>query len=89
MFIANEIFVIDEISSIKSGNESIEKYRKLLKTRKLSKSKNLKDKKLFNSQKLSKLKKKLLKNRNLSNFDAKKNGPSFLTSKAKVPFNPL
>ena len=68
----------NEVSDIKDDNKLIEKYKKLLKTRKL-----------FKSQKLAKLEKKLLKSRNLPNFNTKKNKPSFLTSKAKIVFNCL
>ena len=45
--------------------------------------------KLSKSQKLAKSGKKLSKSGNLPNFDAKKNGPSFLTSKARTTFNYL
>ena len=37
MFITNEVFIINKINNIKSGDKLIKKYRKLLKTRKLSK----------------------------------------------------
>ena len=59
--------------------ESVElKIRKLLKSQKLSKF-----------QKLAKLRKKFSKNRNLPNFDIKKNEPSFLISDTKAAFNCL
>ena len=32
MLVANKIFATDEIGGVESGNESIEKYRKLSKT---------------------------------------------------------
>ena len=45
--------------------------------------------KLSKSQKLAKSKKKLSKSRNRSNFNAKKNKLSFLTSHAGITFNHL
>ena len=77
------MFVATQISVVKSGNKSIEKFIKL-KTRKLSKNQ-----KLSKSQKLAKSEKKLSKSENLPNFDIKKNGPSFLTLYAKTIFNRL
>ena len=59
------------------------------KTRKMFKSEKPKSKKLSKSQKLTKLGKKLLKSRNSPNFNAKKDGLSFLTSKARTAFNCL
>ena len=53
------------------------------------KSGKLKAQKLSKSQKSAKLEKKLSKNENLSNFNAKENGLSFLTPKAKTAFNCL
>ena len=82
MLIANEVFAANEVSGIESGDESIEKYRKLSKSLKLFKSGNLKDKKLTKSKKPS-------KSGNSSNFDAKEASPSFLTPKAKAAFNCL
>ena len=38
VFIANDILVANKVGNIKSDNELIEKYQKLLKTEKLSKS---------------------------------------------------
>ena len=55
-------------------------------TKKLGKSKG---KKLSKSQKSAKLGKNLSKNRNSPNFNAKNNGSSFLTPKAKAIFNRL
>ena len=78
VFVANEILAIDKVSSIKSGDESIEKCGKLSKTGKL-----------FKSQKLAKSRKKLSKSWNLSNFDTKKNVSSFLTFNARTVFNYL
>ena len=78
ILVANKIFAANKVGGIKDGHESIEKYRKLLKTRKL-----------FKFQKSIKLKKKLVKNGNLSNFNAKKNGQSFLIPKTKAVFNHL
>ena len=88
MLVASEVLAIGEIGGVIGGNELIEKGRKLLKTRKLSKglklskSRNSKDKKLDKS-------KKLLKSSNSPNFNTKKAGPSFLTSKARGVFNYL
>ena len=48
-----------------------------------------KSRKLSKSQKLTKLRKKLSKSGNLPNFNAKKAGPSFLTSDAREAFNRL
>ena len=72
------MLIANEIDDIESGDELIEKYRKLLKTRKLSKS-----------QKSAKSRKKLSKSENLPNFNVKKNKPSFLTSDARMAFNYL
>ena len=46
-------------------------------------------KKSSKSQKSAKLRKNLSKSGNLSSFDAKNNGPSFLTPKARAAFNRL
>ena len=78
MLIANELFAANEVGSFESGNESIKKYGKLLKTKKLSKS-----------QKSAKSRKELLKSGNLPNFNAKENRPSFLTPDARTTFNYL
>ena len=89
------MFATNEIGNIKGSDKLIRKYEKLLKIEKLSKSLklsklgNLKGEKLSKSQKSAKLGKKLSKSENLSNFDTKKNGPSFLTSNAKMTFNCL
>ena len=84
MLIANELLAANKINSIKDNNKSIKKYRKLSKVRKL-----VKGLKLFKSQKLAKSRKKLSKSENLSNFDTKKNKPSFFTFDAKTIFNCL
>ena len=76
MLVANKMFAADEICSVNSSDESIEKCGKLLKTRKLSKF-----------QKSAKSRKKLSKSENFSNFNVKKNRPSFLTLNAKMAFN--
>ena len=78
VFVANEMLTANEIGGVKGGNELIEKYKKLSKGRKLSKS-----------QKLAKSRKKLSKSGNLSNFNAKENGLSFLTLDTKIIFNHL
>ena len=49
LFIANKLLIINEIDGIKSGNKSIEKSEKLLKTKKSSKSEKLRSKKTFKS----------------------------------------
>ena len=78
MLVANEVLATNKVSSVKSSNKLIRKYKKLSKTRKLLKSLkcsklgNLKSEKLFISQKSAKSRKKLSKNRNLSNFGKKK-----------------
>ena len=78
VLIINELLIANRIGSIKCNNELIEKCRKLFKTRKLSKS-----------HKSAKLEKKLSKSRNSPNFNAKKNGPSFLIPNAWTAFNRL
>ena len=78
MLVTNEVFATNEVGGVEGHDESIKKYRKLSKTRKLSKS-----------QKVAKSRKKLSKSRNLSNFDAKENGLSFLTPNAKTALNHL
>ena len=78
MLIANKIFAADKVGNIKSGDELIKKCGKLSKTEKL-----------FKSQKSAKLGKKLLKSRNLPNFNVKKNKPSFLTLNTRTTFNRL
>ena len=95
MFIANKMLIINKVDSIKDGNKSIKKFRKLLKTKKLSKNlklsklKKLKSKKLFKLQNLTKLKKKLLKNRNSPNFYIIKTRPRFLIFDVNTIFNYL
>ena len=84
IFVANEVLATNEVGGIEGSDELIEKYEKLSKTGKLSKSR-----KLSKSQKLAKSRKELLKKRNLSNFNAKENEPSFLTPDVKTAFNHL
>ena len=50
---------------------------------------NWKIKKMFKSQNLAKLRKKLSKSENLTNFDVIKTKPKFLTSNTKTIFNYL
>ena len=78
MLVTNKRLAANKFDDVKGDNELIEKYRKLLKTGKLSKS-----------QKLAKSEKKMSKSRNLPNFDAKKNRPSFLIPDIKTAFNCL
>ena len=78
VLVANEILAINEVDGVEGSDESIEKYEKLSKSQKLSKS-----------RKSAKSRKKLSKSGNLPNFDAKKNGPSFLIPNAKMAFNHL
>ena len=78
MLVANEVFATNEVGGIEGDDKSIEKYGKSSKTRKL-----------FKSQKSAKSRKKLSKSENLPHFNAKKNGPSFLTPDAKTAFNHL
>ena len=78
VLIANEMFAANKACGIDGSNESIEKCGKLSKTRKLSKF-----------QKLVKARKELSKSRNLPNFNAQKNRPSFLTLNARTAFNYL
>ena len=78
VLVANGILDTNEVDGVEGGDKLIEKYKKLSKTRKL-----------FKSQKLAKSRKKLLKNKNLPHFDAKENGPSFLTLDARTAFNHL
>lgn len=74
--------------------EHIKKFRKL-KSQKLSKVEKLsilkksKSKKLSKFKNLTKLRKKILKYKNLPNFGIKKVGLSFLTSDSKMTFNHL
>ena len=60
MFVT-KVFASNDVSGIKSSDKSIEKFRKLLKTRKLFKLINSKSKKLSKSQKLAKSRKKIIK----------------------------
>ena len=78
VFVANKVLATNKLGDIKGDDKSIEICRKLSKTRKL-----------FKSQKSAKSEKKLSKSGNLSNFDAKENGLSFLTPDAKMAFNYL
>ena len=78
VFVTKKVLIADKVHGVESVNELNEIYGKLSKTRKLSKS-----------QKLAKSRKKLFKSGNLSNFNAKKNEPSFLTPDARMTFNYL
>ena len=78
VLVANEVLAVNEVGSVENGDKLIEICGKLSKTRKLSKS-----------QKSAKSRKKLSKSENLPNFYTKKDGPSFLTSDAKMVFNHL
>ena len=78
VFVINKMPTANEIDGVEGDNELIEKCEKLSKTRKL-----------FKFQILAKSKKKLLKNKNSPNFNAKENGPSFLTPKGRIAFNYL
>ena len=95
VLIDNEMLADNGFDIIKSNNKSVEKYKKFSKTRKLLKglklfkSGNLKSKKSSKCQKLAKSKKKLSKNGNLLNFNAKKNVLSFLTLETRAVFNCL
>ena len=71
------------------GSEKIVKKLKKLKSQKLFKSGNLKGKKLFKSQKLAKSEKKLLNNKNLSNFSAMKTKLKFPIPNTKTAYNHL
>ena len=84
VLVANEVFAVNKIDSVEGGDESIEKCGKLSITGKLSKSQ-----KLSKFRKSVKSRKKLSKSENLPNFNAKKNGPSFLTPNARTTFNYL
>ena len=94
MLAANKVFAANEVDIIQGGGKKIKKSvelktRKLSKNLKLSKSRNLKGEKLFTFQKSARSGKKLLKSGNSSNFNAKKNEPSFLTPNARAAFNCL
>ena len=89
VLVTNEVLTANKIGGIKVIDKSIEKSERLSKTKISFKSGNSKDEKLFKSQKSAKSRKKLLKNRNSSNFNAKKNGLSFLIPKTRVAFNRL
>ena len=84
MLVADEVLIANQIDDNEIDDESIEKCGKLSKTRKLFKSQ-----KLSKSQKSAKSRKKLSKSGNLHHFDAKKNGPSFLTPDIRMAFNYL
>ena len=73
------------------GNDMVhaKKSEKTSKSRKLSKSGKSKSEKTFKSQNLAKLKKKLLKSGNSTNFNATKDGMKFLTPNARTAFNCL
>ena len=86
MFIANNMFITNEIGSIKDGDKYIKKFEKILKTRKLSKS--LKLSKLRKS-KSEKLFKKPSKNKNLLKFTIKETKLNFLTLNTRTIFNHL
>ena len=90
VLVADEVLAADEVDGIEGGDELIEKCGKLSKTGKLSKSqKSSKFRKLTKSRKSAKSREKLSKNGNLSNFNAKKSEPSFLTPDTKTAFNHL
>ena len=95
MLIANKVLVANEVHGIESGDELIEKCRKLSKTGKLFKSQKLfksgksKSEKISKSQNLAKLGKKLSKNRNSTNFNTMEDRPKFLTPNARTAFNYL
>ena len=78
ILIATKMLATNKVGGVEGSNKSIEKYGKLSKIGKLS-----------ISQKSAKLKKKLSKSENLSNFNAQENRPSFLTLNAKTAFNHL
>ena len=59
------------------------------KLRKLSKLRKSKSKKISKSQNLAKSKKILSKSGNLTNFDATRAGPKFLTLNTRIAFNCL
>ena len=83
VLVVNKMLAANKDGGIEDGDKLIEKDEKLSKTRKTSKVQ-----KLSKSQK-SAMSKKLSKSRNLLNFDAKDNKPSFLTPKARATFNRL
>ena len=79
-----------------NGNSEVDRFdisgngvRHIKKSGKLSKLRKSKSKKMSKSQNLAKSKKKLLKNGNLTNFNATEAGPKFLTSNARTIFNCL
>ena len=78
MLVTNEVLAANKVGGIKDSDKLIEKRGKLSKTKKLSKS-----------QKSAKSRKKSSKSGNLPNFDAKENGPSFLTPNTRTAFNYL
>ena len=89
VLVTNKMLAVNEVGYVEDFEELIEKSGKLSKTRKFFKSGNSKGEKLSKFRKLTRLGKKLAKNGNSSNFNAKKDGPTFLTLKAKVVFNSL
>ena len=87
MLAANKVLATNDDDVVKGGSELIKKSvelktRRLSKSKKLSKSRNLKGEKSTKARKSS-------KSKNSPNFNAKKNGPSFLTLKARASFNCL
>ena len=75
-----------KVDGFSIGGNNVE-YAK--KSGKLSKSGKSKSKKMSKSQNSAKSGKKLSKNGNLTNFNATKNGPKFLTPDARTAFNRL
>ena len=75
-----------EVDGFDVGGNSVEHAKK---SGKLSKSRKSKSKKTFKSQNLAKLRKKLSKSGNLTNFNAMENRPKFLTPNARTAFNCL
>ena len=95
VLVANKVLAANEVDVVEGGDKSIENCRKLSKTGKLSKSQKLsklgksKSKKTSKSWNLTKLRKKLSKSRNLTNFGTTENGSKFLTPDARITFNCL
>ena len=87
VLVVDKMFATNKIDGIEGDDELIEKCEKLSKTGKLSRLGKLKSEKISKSQNLAKSGKSLSKSGNLTNFDATKDRPKFLTPDARTAFN--
>ena len=95
VLVANKVLAANEVHGVEDDDELIETCGKLSKTKKssksqkLSKSRKSKSEKTSKSWNLAKLRKKLSKSGNSTNFDATEDGPKFLTPDARTAFKRL